>query len=103
VNENVRIQFSVGLLVVAIIHAVILACVFTTLSKSTVHPAPGTSTWSPPTRIPAAPVVSRIEKLTEPQDVNLQAQGELKQQGTVVCPPGYRPTVKPVRRDAAGH
>lgn len=42
----------------------------------------------------AAPPVSKIEKLNEPQSVNLQAQGEIKQQGTV-CPPGYRPVVRP--------
>ena len=92
-NENVRIQFSVGLLVVAIVHAVILAFVFTTTTTYTVNPAAPAPTWNPPRHTPSAPSASKIEKLTEPQRVNLQAQGELKQQGTVVCPPGYRPRV----------
>ena len=35
----------------------------------------------------------RLKSSTNLSTVNLQAQGELKQQGTVVCPPGYRPRV----------
>jgi hypothetical protein len=92
-NEKVRIQFSVGLLAVAIVHAVILAFVFTTTTTYMVKPAAPAPTWNPPRHTPSAPSASKIEKLTEPQSVNLQAQGEVKQQGTVVCPPGYRPRV----------
>ncbi len=89
-NEKVRIQFSVGLLAAAVIHAVLLVVLFETV-HTPLHPPAKTPTWNPPSYDPA-PSVSRIERLTEPQDVNLQAQGELKQQGTVVCPPGYRPS-----------
>ena len=90
-NENVRIQFSVGLLAAAVIHAVLLVVLFETVHDRAVHRPTTPPAWRPPTYDPTAPPVSKIEKLNEPQDVNLQAQGELKQQGTVVCPPGYRP------------
>ncbi len=92
-NENVRIQFSVGLLFVAIVHAVSLAFVFTAATNYKAQPTAPARNWNPPVHTPAPPSVSKIEKLNEPQTVNLQAQGELKQQGTVVCPPGYRPRV----------
>ncbi|QDV85474.1 hypothetical protein [Planctomycetes bacterium TBK1r] len=85
-NENVRIRFSIGLLAAAVIHAVLLVVLFETV-HTPIHPPARNPTWNPPNYDPGVPSVSRIEKLSEPQDVNLQAQGELKQQGTTICPP----------------
>ena len=45
------------------------------------------TTWSIPDARPASPAIGRIEKLDEPQSVNLQAQGEIKQQSVTICPP----------------
>jgi hypothetical protein len=46
--------------------------------------------WTVPNYLPTSPSVGTIEKLQEPQSVNLQAQGEIKQQ-IRNCPPNCLP------------
>ncbi len=74
-----------GLIVVAIVHAILLGVVFTALHNKPAQPQPEQS-WTVPNSRPTAPSVGAIEKLQEPQSVNLQAQGEIKQQ-IRNCPP----------------
>jgi hypothetical protein len=79
-RDEIRIRFSVGLIAVAIVHAVLLGLVFTALHHKPPAPQPEQS-WRVPSRpSPVGPSVGKIEKLQEPQEVNLEAQGELKQQ-----------------------
>ncbi|MFN3151784.1 hypothetical protein [Bremerella sp.] len=79
-RDEIRIRFSVGLIAVAIVHALLLGLVFTALHRKTPTPQPEQS-WRVPSRpSPVGPSVGKIEKLQEPQEVNLEAQGELKQQ-----------------------
>ncbi|MGB7345676.1 MAG: hypothetical protein WBD20_15785 [Pirellulaceae bacterium] len=98
-NDGIRIRLSLGLVAVAIIHAVLLGTVFTALRPCpTVQP--DEDTWSVPNAVPPAPRVGRIEKLDEPQSVNLSAQGEIKQQSVSICPTCepttiYSPTIAP--------
>jgi hypothetical protein len=79
-RDEIRIRFSVGLIAVAIVHAVLLGLVFTALHRKA--PAPQRdSSWRVPARpAPVGSSVGKIEKLQEPQEVNLEAQGEIKQQ-----------------------
>ncbi|GAA5509165.1 hypothetical protein [Novipirellula caenicola] len=94
-KDEIRIRLSVGLIAVAVIHAVLLGVVFTAITSSA--PPPQESTWKlPPARPVAPPSVGQIEKLDEPQRVNLGAQGELKQQFTQPCRP-CPPTAVPSR------
>ncbi len=80
INDTIRIRLSLGLIVVAIVHAVLLGVVFTALHQP-VLPNPTNETWTIPTYRPSTPTsAGKIEKLQEPQSVNLQAQGEVKQQ-----------------------
>ena len=83
-KDEIRIRLSVGLIVVAVLHAVMLGAVFTALHR-TPEPEQDTS-WQVPPATPVPQVSRSIEKLPEPAQVNLEAQGELKQQyGN--CPP----------------
>jgi len=78
VKDEIRIKLSVGLIAVAVIHAVLLGGVFTALHQ---RPAPQKQTdWSLPSSPPTTPEVGRIEKLEIPPTVNLPAQAEMKQQ-----------------------
>ena len=91
INDTIRIRLSLGLIVVAIIHAVLLGVVFTALHQP-VLPNPTNETWTIPTFRPSTPTsAGKIEKLQEPQSVNLQAQGEVKQQ-IRICPQDCPPT-----------
>jgi len=91
INDTIRIRLSLGLIVVAIIHAVLLGVVFTALHQP-VLPNPTNETWAIPTYRPSTPTsAGKIEKLQEPQSVNLQAQGEVKQQ-IRICPQDCPPT-----------
>ncbi|MCM2370677.1 hypothetical protein [Aporhodopirellula aestuarii] len=95
-KDEIRIRLSAGLIVVAVLHAVMLAAVFTALHRT---PKPQVSDeWRLPTARPAPQVGRQIEKLPEPAHVNLEAQGELKQQSGYCppsCPPVVRPTIRP--------
>ena len=77
-KDEIRIRLSVGLIVLAVLHAVMLAAVFTALHRT---PAADTSeSWQLPPAQPTSEVGSRIQQLPQPSRVNLEAQGELKQQ-----------------------
>lgn len=77
-KDEIRIKLSVGLIVVAVIHAVLLGAVFTALHR---QPVPQKQAdWTVPSSPPVTPGVGKFEKLEVPPTVNLQAQGELKQQ-----------------------
>jgi hypothetical protein len=89
INDTIRIRLSLGLIVVAIVHAILLGVVFTALHKKPAQHQPEQS-WTVPNYRPTAPSVGAIEKLQEPQSVNLQAQGEIKQQ-IRNCPPNCLP------------
>ena len=89
INDTIRIRLSLGLIVVAIVHAILLGVVFTALHNKPAQPQPEQS-WTVPNYRPTAPSVGAIEKLQEPQSVNLQAQGEIKQQ-IRNCPPNCLP------------
>lgn len=87
-NDTIRIRFSCGLLIVAVIHAIALACVFVGMQDlRTVR------TTEPVWRVPSAsddtscygPSNYAAEQLQQPASVNLRAQGEVKQQGCVPC------------------
>src|SRR6056297_3226445 len=96
-KDAIRIRLSVGLIVVAIVHAALLGAVFTVLHQT---PPPCTEDcWQLPPSKPATPVGRKIERLTEPATVNLEAQGELKQQSGYCppCPPNARPVIRPYR------
>jgi len=90
INDSIRIRLSLGLIVVAIVHAILLGIVFTALHEQPSQTPPQQS-WTVPNYRPAGPSVGTIEKLQEPQSVNLQAQGEIKQQ-IRVCPNNCPPT-----------
>jgi hypothetical protein len=89
INDTIRIRLSLGLIVVAIVHAILLGVVFTALHNKPAQPQHEQS-WTVPNYRPTAPSVGAIEKLQEPQSVNLQAQGEIKQQ-IRNCPPNCLP------------
>lgn len=97
-KDEIRIRLSVGLIVVAVLHAVMLGAVFTALHR---NPEPEQDTsWQVPPATPVPQVSRSIEKLPEPTQVNLEAQGELKQQYGSNCPPCRRvtrPTFTPYR------
>jgi hypothetical protein len=95
-SESVRIRLSVGLIAVAVLHALLLAVAFTLLHRDYVKSCVDCD-YQVPVRQEASAVTAEIEKLAQPQSVNLQAQGELKQQGPV-CPPGYQPSGTVVRK-----
>lgn len=86
-NDGIRIRLSAGLIVLAIIHAVLLGAVFTAVQPCPTEGADDES-WNVPDARPASPAIGRLEKLDRPQSVNLQAQGEIKQQSVTICPPG---------------
>lgn len=79
-KDEIRIRLSIGLIAVAVIHAILLPIVF----KAFDRPEPAKQNqqpWNVPVRpTPTGDAVGKIEKLQEPQHVNLQAQGEIKQQ-----------------------
>ena len=79
-KDEIRIRLSIGLVAVVVIHAILLPIVF----KAFDRPEPAKQTqqpWNVPVRpTPTGKAVGKIEKLQEPQHVNLQAQGEIKQQ-----------------------
>ncbi len=90
-SDGIRIKLSVGLLVAALLHAVVLVGLFQYLhcdkQQETIDP------W----KVPVANVnvgSSVGDKLSEPHTVNLRAQSELKQQ-CVDCTPLTRPTLAP--------
>ena len=89
INDTIRIRLSLGLIVVAIVHAILLGIVLTTLNN---EPSQSKSEqrWTVPDYRPAPPSVGTIEKLEQPQSVNLQTQGEIKQQ-IRNCPPNCVP------------
>jgi hypothetical protein len=89
INDTIRIRLSLGLIVVAIVHAILLGVVLTTVHYKPVQAQPQ-QRWSVPSYQPSVPSVGAIEKLEEPQSVNLQAQGEIKQQ-IRKCPPNCLP------------
>ena len=89
INDTIRIRLSLGLIVVAIVHAILRGVVFTALHNKPSQPQPEQS-WTVPNYRPTSPSVGTIEKLQEPQSVNLQAQGEIKQQ-IRNCPPNCLP------------
>jgi hypothetical protein len=89
INDTIRIRLSLGLIVVAIVHAILLGVVLTTVHYKPVQAQPQQG-WSVPSYQPSVPSVGAIEKLEEPQSVNLQAQGEIKQQ-IRNCPPNCLP------------
>ena len=79
INDTIRIRLSLGLIVVAIVHAILLGIVLTTL-KNEPSQSRSEQSWTVPNYRPAPPSVGTIEKLEQPQSVNLQTQGEIKQQ-----------------------
>jgi hypothetical protein len=96
-KDEIRIRLSVGLIVVAVLHAVMLGAVFTALHRT---PAADTNeSWRLPAARPISEVGTRIQQLPQPSHVNLEAQGELKQQSGYCppCPPNAIPTVQPYR------
>jgi hypothetical protein len=97
VIDNIRIRLSLGLIIVAIVHAILLGLVFTALHNQPV-PQSSDQSWTVPSYQPSRPIsAGQIEKLQEPQSVNLQTQGEVKQQFRD-CPPNCQPTrVYPAR------
>ncbi len=88
INDTIRIRLSLGLIVVAIVHAILLGVVFTTVHYKPVQAQPSNAGGTQLSTI--LPSVGTIEKLQEPQSVNLQAQGEIKQQ-IRNCPPNCLP------------
>ncbi len=76
---------------VAIIHAILLGLVFAVLHDRPTH-AVHEQTWTVPSYHPSAPSSTAIQRLQEPQSVNLQAQGEIKQQ-IRNCTPNCQPQV----------
>lgn len=79
IDDTIRIRLSLGLIVIAVVHAILLGVVFTALHSKPTQPQPEQN-WTVPNYRPTSPSVGAIEKLQEPQSVNLQAQGEVKQQ-----------------------
>lgn len=97
-KDEIRIRLSVGLIVVAVLHAVMLGAVFTALHRN--PESEQDTSWQVPPARPVPQVSRSIEKLPEPTQVNLEAQGELKQQYGSNCPPCRRvtrPTFTPYR------
>lgn len=79
--DSIRIRLSVGLIVVAVLHAILLGLVLTALHTGS-NSAPSTNAWQVPSYQPQSEIgSSTIEKLAEPAQINLQAQGEMKQGG----------------------
>ena len=79
INDTIRIRLSLGLIVVAIVHAILLGIVLATLNNEPTQ-SRSEQSWTVPNYRPASPSVGTIEKLEQPQSVNLQTQGEIKQQ-----------------------
>ncbi|MDA9859339.1 hypothetical protein N9D23_14570 [Rubripirellula sp.] len=96
-KDEIRIRLSVGLIVVAVLHAVMLGAVFTALHRPT--NTESNDSWQLPPAIPVSEVGQRIQQLPQPSRVNLDAQGELKQQTGYCppCPPNAIPTTQPYR------
>lgn len=90
--DNVRIRFSLGLIFIAIVHALLLGVVLEAVQSfprtANQRTVPSRDFTVGPLRTPpSTPAVGQIEKLPEPSQVNLQAQGEVKQQDSGYCPP----------------
>ncbi|AMV35243.1 hypothetical protein VN12_24170 [Pirellula sp. SH-Sr6A] len=77
-SDTVRIRLSLGLLVVAVVHAILVGVVFTALHDSPAKDSYTELLKEPPFR-PSKPSIGQIEKLDEPLPVNIQAQQEIKQ------------------------
>ncbi len=89
-NDSIRIKLSLGLIAVAVVHAILLGVVFNALHQEPAVVPSIDNSWPPPSVQPSSPTVGSVEKLTQPQSVNLQAQGEIKQQSAACapnCPP----------------
>jgi len=79
--DSIRIRLSVGLIVVAVLHAILIGLVLKALNTGS-NSTPQTNAWQVPTYQPQSEISSStIEKLAEPPRINLQAQGEMKQGG----------------------
>lgn len=90
-SDGIRIKLSLGLLVAAVLHAVVLVGLF-----EYVH-CDKRQTIVEPWNVPVANFnvgTAVSEKLAEPQTVNLRAQSELKQQ-CIDCTPVVGPTLAP--------
>jgi hypothetical protein len=70
------------------VHAALLGLVFTALHTGPVD-CPAGNCGVPIYQPPPAPAGIVVEKLAEPPEVNLRAQGELKQQNCQPCAPTY--------------
>lgn len=86
-SDSIRIRFSLGLIFVAIVHAVLLGIVLEAVHSLPKATAPSEYSVGPLRIPPSVPSVGQAERLPEPSRVNLQAQGEIKQQDFVPCPP----------------
>ena len=95
-KDEIRIRLSVGLIAVAVVHAVLLGVVLTALHQTPVTQDCGNETcrdeWNVPRSPQRTPSVIEIQKLPEPPRVNYETQGEMKQQ--IRCFPN-RSVVRP--------
>ena len=62
INDTIRIRLSLGLIVVAIVHAILLGVVLTTVHYKPVQAQPQ-QRWSVPSYQPSVPSVGALEKL----------------------------------------
>ena len=104
-SDSIRIRLSVGLIVVAVLHAILLGLVFTALHTPSTDSQP-TGVWQVPAYHPEIAIGSgAIEKLAEPPVINLEAQGEMKQAGPLFSrlrrtwTSSSRPACQPVQVD----
>ena len=75
-NDGIRIRISIGLILVAVIQALLPGVVFNALhSRSPVKPTE--KPWSIAPYQGVAPTTTKIEKLDQPQSVNVQSQDEI--------------------------
>ncbi|KAA5541519.1 hypothetical protein FYK55_18350 [Roseiconus nitratireducens] len=95
-KDEIRIRLSVGLIFVAVLHAVMLGTICVALHEEPEGQPCRCETWDLPSASPAPTVGRQVERLPEPPNVNLGAQSELKQQTTycpLPCPPTTQPTI----------
>lgn len=92
-SDGVRIKLSAGLLVVALLHALTIVGMFEVLHQPA-RCGGHRQEWKLPALCKEEPPVG---KLAEPPHVNLQAQGEIKQQCVDCGPTIVRPGVRIVR------
>ena len=91
-SEGVHVRLSGGLIALAVVHATLLGLVLALLHLAPTE-KPQADAWHVPAcdTFASAPDTVVVEKLNEPLEVNLQAQGELKQQySQPICPPGMQ-------------